>query len=219
MTKCVATSPRIRSNTHQLRRPLQIPLPHQPAHPPIPRRIRDQKPAITNMTAAPRIIRLDIKAPQTLPRPILPLHPPDLVDAPDLAEQHDGAEVLEPVGPEGGKGHGRDHRVGVALFDLAVELVAEVGEERGGDVRGGGEGEQGGDGDAVAERDGAGDDVGRELRVAGWGRVGGCAGGAVDGGGGWVVEHGGHGGLFRLLFRFFFFFFFFFSLICREIRD
>lgn len=53
------------------------------------------------------------------------------------------------------------------------------------------EGDEGCDGDAVAEGDLAGDDGGWDLRVGG-GWVGGCAGGTVDDWGGRILQHGWH---------------------------
>lgn len=139
------------------------------------------------MAAPPGIIRLHVETAQTdlLPIGPPPLHAHHILHAPDLAQQHHGGEILEPVGAEGAQGHGHDHGVGVPLFDLEVELRAEVVEQTGGHVTGVGEGDQGGDGDAVAEGDLAGDDGRGDLGVGrGW--VRGCARGAVDDWRGWI---------------------------------
>ena len=176
--------------TYQLRRPLQVALSHQPPDAPVSRGIGHKEAAVTHMTAPTRIIRFDIETPQASLFPIRPLL--QLLDPLHLAQQHDRPEILEPIGAKFGQLHGNNHGIGITLFDLAVQLVAQVREERGGDLGGGAEGEKGGHGDAVTERYLAGGDCGGQGGGRAW--VGGCARGAVDGRPGWVVEHGRHFG-------------------------
>ena len=146
------------------------------------------------MAAPPRIVRLDVKTAQAHPPPIhapAPFPHDQLLDALDGPQHHDGAERAEPVAAEDGQRDGRLHGVGVTLVDLAVQLVGEVGEQGRGHLRRGGEGEQGGDRDAVAQGDLAGGDGLREEGDAGGGEGAG-AGGAGEGWGERVVEHGWH---------------------------
>ena len=88
------------------------------------------------MTGSARVIGLDVEGAKTKfgPASSAVFQSPQLLPRPggqELAEQHDGAKGLEPVGAEVDDGEGRRHRVGVPLFDLEVELRAKVGQETG----------------------------------------------------------------------------------------
>lgn len=145
------------------------------------------------MTRPSGIIRLYIKAPQTLPLPIAP-PPRHIMYLPSilyLPQQHNRAENAKPVWAKGLKRQGVNHGIRIALFDLPTELVAEVGEERQGDLVGCREGDYRCDGDAVAEGHLAGCYAGRKG-AAGYGEGhGACR--AVRGYCRRVLEHRGHG--------------------------
>lgn len=122
-------------DTHQHGRPFEISLAHQPPHPLIPRRVRNEKAAITHVTTPSRIIRLDVETAQTIGAPVFPLD--HILGTLDLAEQHDGAKVGEPVRTKRVERHGVDHRVGVPQLDLAIELVTQVRQQARGHLGGG----------------------------------------------------------------------------------
>ena len=107
------------------------------------------------MAAATGVIGFDIEAPQALARPVATalLHLRHLLHALHLAHDHRSAEVCEPVRAEGTQRHRLHHRVRVALLDLAVEQLAQVGAKFRRHPGRGGEGDEGCDCDAVAEGD------------------------------------------------------------------
>lgn len=83
------------------------------------------------MTAPPRIIRLDVEAAQTflLPPDTSFLLSSDLAHVAEISQEHDGAEILEPIGAKGCYRHGVGHWVGIAFFYLKIQLAAEVVQE------------------------------------------------------------------------------------------
>lgn len=107
--------------TNQHRSPFQVNLAHQSSHTSISSGVRDKKAPITDMAAPARIIGFDIEAAQAPPTPVLSFTEVGHLRA--LPKQHDGSEVAKPKGPEVSERDGINHRKGVTLFNLAIELV------------------------------------------------------------------------------------------------
>lgn len=121
------------------------------------------------MTAAAGVVGADVEAAEAELGPVGAgaVHGLHLLDALDVAQQHDGAKIGEPVGVELGERDGVDHGVGVALLDLLVQLVGQVEEQGAGDLILGRQGDEGRDGDAIAQGDLARIDVEGELLLRG----------------------------------------------------
>lgn len=79
------------------------------------------------MTASAWVVWLDIEAPQAFLGPVHALL--DIPSVLDVTKKHDGTEVLKPVATELVGRHSLDHGVSISTLDLAVELVAEIGEQ------------------------------------------------------------------------------------------
>jgi hypothetical protein len=192
--KTISHSNRTCRHAYQLGRPVQICLSHQTAHAAIARRIGDEEAAVANMAGAARVVWLDVETAEAFPLPIASpaCHLMQLASILDVAQQHDCAKDAEPIRAEVVERKRFDHGVGIALFNLAAQLVAQVGEQRKRDLVGRGEGQDGRSGDAVAQRHlGRCDSHGQRAARLG---VGGVARGAEDDGRSGIIDHGGHGG-------------------------
>ncbi len=121
------------SNSYQQWGPLEIALAHEPAHTPVALRVSDKEAAVAHMTTAARVVGLDIETAETALAPVL--LPAQVLHLIELADDHDGAEVAEPVQPELLHRQRLVHRVRVALLDLAVELVAQIRQQQRRDLR------------------------------------------------------------------------------------
>lgn len=84
------------------------------------------------MAGAAGVVWLDVKAAQALllPATALLLHAAHVLLAFHVAQQHDSTKVLEPVGAKVLEGELVHHGVRVALLNLAVQLSAQVVEQR-----------------------------------------------------------------------------------------
>jgi hypothetical protein len=178
---------------YQLGRPVEVRLAHEPPDAPVARAVGDEEPAVAHVAAAARVVRLDVEAAQTQARPVVGHRPrrvrrvrsreqdPHAVRhaaaalaAGPVPLQHHAREVAEPVRGEALLVQGLEHRVRVAAVDLAVELRAQVLEQRARRSRGvaAGEGDQRCHRQAVAQGDAAREDGGGQGRgrAAGRGR-------------------------------------------------
>lgn len=121
------------------------------------------------MATSSGVIWFDVEASQTdfLPTCLPSFHLDYIFSTFYLTQQHNSTEILEPIRAERGKWHRRNHRVGVSLFNLEVELGAQIGEQGWWNIMRIGEGNEGCDGYAVTESHLAWNDGGWDLRVSG----------------------------------------------------
>jgi hypothetical protein len=84
------------------------------------------------MTAPARIIWLDEEAPETFFSPVFTVHCHDIICAVYVSHEHDGAKSLEPVVGETINSEGFHHGISIAALYLAVQLVAQIHQQRAG---------------------------------------------------------------------------------------
>lgn len=174
----------------QARGPVNVRLAHEPAGAAVAGGARDEEPAVAHVAAAARVVGLDEEAAQAHARPVLVVG--DGVGAANVAQQHDGAKVLEPVVGEPFGREGLGHRVRVAQLNLAVDLVAEIQQQRRGQLVPRRHGHNRRHRLAVAQRHLARHDVGWQRRAGRvWERR--LARDAEDGGAGRVLDGRRHG--------------------------
>ena len=80
------------------------------------------------MTAAARIVWLDVETPKTHFTPVsaVRLHFLDRFDASDVATNHDSGKVAEPVGAKDLDRERVDHWVSVSAFNFLVQCLAQI---------------------------------------------------------------------------------------------
>lgn len=105
-------------------RPRQVRLAHEAADAAVARGVGDEEAGVGHVARAARVVGLDVEAAEAGAGPVVAVE--DVGGGRVGAEEHDGAEVLEPVGGEGGGRHAGHHGVGVAAGDFFVEEVREV---------------------------------------------------------------------------------------------
>lgn len=173
----------------QAGRPVDVGLAHEAAHAAVARGVGDEEARVAHVAAPPGVVGLDVEAAEALLGPVLALD--DVVGAGDVAEEHDGAKVLEPISSKPVRGEGVHHGIRVAAVDLLVELVAEVDVQRGRDLVRRRKGHNRGHRLAVPERHLSGHNVGREpgaVRI----RIRRGPRDSVNSGARRVIHHGRH---------------------------
>ncbi len=159
--------------------PVNICLAHEPPNTAIPRGIGDEKASVANVTASPGVVGLDVETAQARRGPVLD----NVLGSLDVAQEHHGAEVLEPVRGKLVVRHGVDHGIGVTSLDFFVELRTQISQQGRRDLVARREGENRSHGDSVTKshlawNNGRGESG---LWIA-WVRVRRGSRGAVDGG-------------------------------------
>lgn len=173
----------------QPRRPVDICLAHEAAGSAVSGRVGDEEAAVAHMAAAARVVGPDVEAAQALLGPVLAVQ--QLVGALDVAQQHDGAKVLEPKVGEAVGAEGVHQGVRVAAVNLLVDLGAQVDDERHGDLVARCKGHNGRHRLAVPQRHLARHNVRRQNRVVRV-RKRRLAGDPMDCGAGRVIDGGRH---------------------------
>lgn len=179
----------------QPRGPVDVRLAHESSHATVTRCIGGDEAGVADVAAATRIIGLDEEASETLLGPVLAVQ--DILRTIDITHQHDGAKGLEPVICETVHGKGFHHGIRITSLYLAVQLVAQIHQQRSGKLVPRDKGHNRRNGLAIPQCHLAGDNVGGQpgaVRV----RERRLAGDPVDGGAGRIVHDGWH--------SFFFFF-------------
>lgn len=110
---------------YQLGRPIEITLTHGLTDTLVAGGRCGEKPTIATMTAAARVVRLDIKGAKTQLVPVgtTLLHIINSLDATDITQDHDGAKITKPVRSKGLQWQGVYHWISVAILDFFVEVV------------------------------------------------------------------------------------------------
>lgn len=173
----------------QPRGPVDVRLAHESSNATVTRCVGGDEAGVADVAAATRIIGLDEEASETLLGPVLAVQ--DILRTVDIAHQHDGAKGLEPVVCETVHGKGFHHGIRITALYLAVQLVAQIHQQRSGKLVPRDKGHNRRNGLAIPQCHLAGDNIGGQpgaVRV----RERRLAGDPVDGGAGRIVHDGWH---------------------------